>query len=65
MITSWPYPGSATVSCGMGEHKCRGDNCSCDCHLQGHALPATIRLTTAQEIRFESFIEQAFGVKAE
>jgi hypothetical protein len=65
MITFWPYPGSATVSCGIGEHKCRGDNCSCDCHLQGHAIPAAMRLTAAQEIRFEAFINQAFRVKVE
>jgi hypothetical protein len=63
MSTVWPYPGSATVSCSIGEHECRGDNCSCDCHLQGHAIPATMRLITAQEIRFEEFIEQALGVK--
>jgi hypothetical protein len=56
--------GSATVSCS-GEHKCRGDNCSYDCHLQGHAIPAPMLLTAAQEIRFESFINQAFRVKVE
>lgn len=55
----------ANVSCGIGEHQCRGDNCSCDCHLQGHAIPAAMRLTMAQEIRFEAFIKQAFGVKVE
>ncbi len=47
-----PYPGSTTVVCTMGEHeRCKG-NFSCDCHLQGHAIPAAMRLTTPQEIRF-------------
>jgi hypothetical protein len=65
MITFWPYPGSATVSCGIGEHKCCGTNCSCDCHLQGHAIPAAMRLTAAQEIHFEALVTQPFGVKVE
>jgi hypothetical protein len=47
----------------MGEHKCRGINCSCDCHLQGRALPVMQRLAAAQEQHLELFIEQAFGVK--
>jgi hypothetical protein len=63
MSTLWPYPGSATVSCGMGEHKCRGINCSCDCHLQGRALPVMQRLAAPQEQHLELFIEQVFGVK--
>jgi hypothetical protein len=64
MSTLWPYPGSATVSCGIGEHKRSGDNCSCDCHLQGHAIPAAMRLTTAQEIRFEAFIKPGVRSKS-
>jgi hypothetical protein len=64
MSTSWPYPGSSTVVCSMGEHeRCKG-NCSCDCHLQGHAIVG-MRLTRPQEIRFEWPIEQVFGVKVE
>jgi hypothetical protein len=51
MSTSWPYPGSVTVVCSMREHeRCMG-NCSCDCHLQGHAI-AVMRLIRPQEIRF-------------
>jgi hypothetical protein len=64
MSTSWPYPGSSTVVCSMGEHeRCKG-NCSCDCHLQGHAIVAS-RLTRPQEIPFEWPVEQVFGVKVE
>jgi hypothetical protein len=41
----------------MGEHeRCKG-NCSCDCHLQGHAI-AAMRLATPQEIHFERPVEQ-------
>jgi hypothetical protein len=39
MSTSWPYPGSRTVVCSMGEHEHCNGNCSCHCHLQGRALP--------------------------
>jgi hypothetical protein len=64
MTTTWPYPGSNTVVCSMGEHeRCKG-NCSCDCHLQGHAI-ADMRLTKPEEIRFEWPVKQVFGVKAE
>jgi hypothetical protein len=59
MSTSWPYPGSSTVVCSMGEHeRCKG-NCSCDCHLQGHAI-AAMRLATPQEIHFERPVEQVY-----
>jgi hypothetical protein len=48
MSTSWPYPGSYTVVCAMGEHeRCKG-NCSCDCHLQSPRL-RPIRLATPSE----------------
>ena len=62
MITLWPYPGSATVSCGIGEHKCRGDSCSCiaTCKATRYRGDAT---DDGQEIRFEAFVKQAFGVK--
>ena len=53
MSTCWPYPGSRTVVRSMGDHaRCQG-NCSCDCHLQRHAVPVAMRLTTPQEIRFD------------
>jgi hypothetical protein len=41
--------------------KCPGENCSCDCHLQGRALPVMQRLTVAQEQRLELFIKQVLG----
>ncbi len=65
MSTSWPYPGSSTVVCSMGEHeRCKGSNCSCDCHLQCRALHVMHRLTVAQEQRLKLFIKQAFRVKS-
>jgi hypothetical protein len=65
MITNWPYPGSSTVVCSMGEHeRCQGSNCSCDCHLQSRALHVMHRLTVAQERRLKLFIERVLGVKS-
>ena len=46
MSTRWPYLGSSTVVCSTG-------NCSCDCHLQSHAIPAAMRLTRPKEIRLD------------
>jgi hypothetical protein len=57
MSTTWPYPGSITIVCSTGDHERCGGNCSCDCHLRGHAIPAAMRLTRPQEIRFERPVE--------
>jgi hypothetical protein len=53
MSTTWPNPGSITVVCSMRDHERCGGNCSCDCHLQGHAIPAAMRLTRPKEIRLD------------
>ncbi len=42
----------------LPKHERCEDNCSCDCHLQGHSIPAAMRLTTPQEIRFERPVER-------